>query len=460
MQTVLASVRFLTRDWSQVCRAACILLLPAFIGLPCFAAPPHIIVVLADDLGVGDVGVYGGKVPTPHLDAMAREGTRFTQFYVAAPICSPSRAGLITGQFPGRWHINSYLQTRKGNRACEQADFLATNAPALPRVLKAAGYATAHIGKWHLGGGRDVTNAPRFSAYGYDLGLGTYESPEPHPELTATNWIWSPRDKVKRWNRTEWMVDRTLEFIRTQGSKPCFVNMWLDDIHTPWIASRDVQDDTSMRGDTRANLRPVLTEMDRQIGRLLESLRREGIATNTLVLFLGDNGPLPTFQQSRTAGLRGSKLSLYEGGIRVPLIAWWPGHVPALRVDTNSVLSALDIAPTLAHLAGATPNSLMSDGENISAALSGRDFTRAKMLFWEYGRNTNAFAVPGIAQNRSPNVAVRDAQWKLLINSNGIGAELFDVVRDPNETQNRIGAEAGVSNRLARAAINWRRSLP
>src|SRR6185436_15081687 len=126
---------------------------------------PNIIVVLADDLGVGDVGCYGGKVPTPQLDAMAREGTRFTQFYVAAPICSPSRAGLLTGQFPGRWNITCFLQTRKGNRACEQADFLSTNAPSLPRLLKSAGYATAHIGKWHLGGGRDVTNAPFFAAY-------------------------------------------------------------------------------------------------------------------------------------------------------------------------------------------------------------------------------------------------------------------------------------------------------
>jgi arylsulfatase A-like enzyme len=160
---------------------------------------------------------------------MAREGTRFTQFYVASPICSPSRAGLITGQFPARWRITSYLQTRKGNRECEQADFLATNAPSLPRVLKAAGYATAHIGKWHLGGGRDVTNAPKFAAYGYDAGFGTYESPAPHPDITTTNWIWTPRDKVKRWERTRWMVDRTLEFLRTHPGQPCFVNLWLDD---------------------------------------------------------------------------------------------------------------------------------------------------------------------------------------------------------------------------------------
>ena len=422
---------------------------------------PNIIVVLADDFGFGDVGCYGGKVPTPELDRMAGEGTRCTQFYVASPICSPSRAALITGQFPARWKITSYLQTRRGNRACEQADFLDPQAPSLPRVLKTAGYATAHVGKWHLGGGRDVTNAPPFSAYGYDRGFGTYESPEPHPDITATNWIWSPHDTVKRWDRTRWMVDRTLEFMRAHRTQPCFVNLWLDDTHTPWIPGEAVQDDRALRGDTRANLRPVLREMDREIGRLLAELRRDGIASNTLVLFLGDNGPLPTFRRERTAGLRGSKLSLYEGGIRVPLIAWWPGRVPAGRVDSNSVVNAVDFFPTLVRLAGATLSADMRpDGEESSAALFGQTRARGRPLFWEYGRNTNSFAYPRIAQDRSPNVAVRDGHWKLLVNADGTGAELYDVVRDPNEMRDLATSEAAVTSRLTRAALQWRESLP
>src|SRR5688500_18484923 len=114
---------------------------------------PNIIFILADDLGYGDLSCYGGNTPTPNLDRLAREGTRFTQAYVAAPICSPSRAALITGQYPGRWQITSFLQTRKGNQACEMVDFLDPKAPSLPRILKAGGYRTAHVGKWHLGGG-------------------------------------------------------------------------------------------------------------------------------------------------------------------------------------------------------------------------------------------------------------------------------------------------------------------
>jgi arylsulfatase A-like enzyme len=140
--------------------------------------------VFVDDLGWGDVGCYGGAmVPTPRLDRLAEEGTRFTQFYVASPICSASRCGLITGQFPVRWRITSYLQSKAGNRVCEQADFLDPQAPSYVRAFQQAGYATAHVGKWHLGGGRDVTAAPKFASYGYDVGYGTYESPEPAAPL-------------------------------------------------------------------------------------------------------------------------------------------------------------------------------------------------------------------------------------------------------------------------------------
>jgi arylsulfatase A-like enzyme len=438
------------------------LLLLALMAATFAAEPrPNIIIVLADDLGIGDVAVYGGKMPTPNLDKMAREGTRFTQFYVASPICSPSRTALITGQFPARWQITSYLQTRKGNRACEQADFLDPRAPSLPRALKSAGYATAHIGKWHLGGGRDVTNAPKFAAYGYDVGYGTYESPEPHPDITSTNWIWSPRDKVKRWERSRWMVDRTLEFLRTHTNQPCFVNLWFDDVHTPWVPSRDVQDDTSLRGDMKKNLRPVLTEMDREIGRLLATLRETGAASNTFVLFLGDNGPLPTFQQERTAGLRGSKLSLYEGGIREPFIAWWPGRIRANALDTNSVLNAVDLFPSLAALAGVeTTERLASDGEDISNAIFGQTFTRTKPMFWEYGRNTNSFGFPRITRDRSPNLAMRDGNWKLLFNADGTGAELYDVVRDLNETRDVSAEQREVTERMKSAALKWRKSLP
>src|SRR5688572_11888798 len=261
---------------------------------------PHIVFILADDLSAGDLGAQ-----TPRLERLAAEGTRFALYTSASPICSPSRAGLLTGTFPARWRITSYLQTRKGNRACAQADYLDPRAPSLPRALRSAGYATAHFGKWHLGGGRDVTDAPPFSAYGYDEHAGTWESPAPHPDITGGTFVWSDKDKVKRWDRTAFFVDRTLDFLKRNGTKPSFVNLWLDDPHAPWIPGPDAK-----RGESAENLRGVMAEVDRQIGRLLDGLRELGLEKDTLVLFASDNGPLPTFGGTRAAGLRGSKLSL------------------------------------------------------------------------------------------------------------------------------------------------------
>jgi arylsulfatase A-like enzyme len=424
------------------------------------------VLVLADDLGPGDLSCYGGPTTTPHLDRMGREGVRFTRYYAAAPICSPSRCGLVTGQFPGRWRITSFLQTRAGNRACGQADFLDPKAPSLPRALKAAGYKTLHVGKWHLGGGRDVADPPKFAAYGYDAGLGTYESPEPHPDITARDWIWSADDRVKRWDRSAWMVDRTLDFLKANPAAPCFVNLWLDDPHTPWVPSADDQQPgkagrTVGRGDTPARLAKVLTEMDRQVGRLLDGVRSLKSVRPTVVLFLSDNGPLPTFDRKRAAGLRGSKLSLYEGGIRVPFIAWGPGLIPAGRTNDTTVLTGVDLFPTLCALCGASPPAgYEPDGEDLSPALLGKAPARTKPVFWEYGRNDTSFAYPGPKGDRSPNVAVREGNWKLLVNADGTGAELYDLAADPNEASDRAAAEPAVARRLTEAALRWRKSLP
>lgn len=184
-----ASHEFAPLDWtpSRKHQAKMIRRLAMFFALLAVAcqsaiaadqARPNILIVFVDDLGWGDVACFGGaEVPTPNMDRLAAEGTRFTQFYTASPICSASRCGLLTGQCPARWRITSYLQTKAGNRICEQADYLDPHAPSYVRTFKNAGYATAHVGKWHLGGGRDVSDAPKFAAYGYNIGLGTYESP-------------------------------------------------------------------------------------------------------------------------------------------------------------------------------------------------------------------------------------------------------------------------------------------
>ena len=427
---------------------------------------PNIVVVYADDMGFTDLGCYGGDLaPTPNIDRMAREGVRLTRYYSASPICSPSRCGLITGQFPARWRITSYLQTRAGNRACGQDDFLDPAAPSLPRTLRESGYATAHVGKWHLGGGRDVQDAPKFAAYGYDAGFGTYESPEPHPDITATDWIWSAQDPVPRWDRSRWMVDKTLEFLASHGDRPCFVNLWLDDVHTPWVPTPEDQEvgqdgKTRAKASTPERLHSVLEELDRQVGRLLDALRQDRSGRPTLVLFLSDNGPLPTFDRRRSGGLRGSKLSLYEGGVRLPFIAWGPGLVPAGVTNTATVMSAVDLFPTLCSLAGATPPpGYRPDGQDMLPALRGEKPRRTSPLLWEYGRNPASFGYPQ-GDDRSPNVAILDGDWKLLVRDDGSGPELYDLATDPEERYNRAEARPDVARRLADAALGWRRAMP
>lgn len=422
------------------------------------ARRPHIVFILADDLGFGDLGCYGNtRVPTPRLDCMAREGVRFTQFYCAAPVCSPSRCGLITGNFPGRWKITTFLHDRAGNKGCEQADYLDPKAPSLARALKSAGYATAHFGKWHLGGGRDVTDPPKFAAYGYDEHAGTWESPQPHPDITATNWIWSDRDKVKRWERSAFFIDKTLDFLKRHRSTPCFVNVWLDDTHTPWVPFAGAK-----KGDSPENLKGVLVETDRQVGRLLDGLKELGLGEETLVIFTSDNGPAPTFRGERTGGLRGSKLSLYEGGIREPLIARWPDRIPGGKIDETTVFHAVDVLPTFCALAGARqPKDLHADGEDLSPALLGKPRRgRAKPLFFEYGRNEKFFRYPSSPADRSPNLAIRDGNWKLLVNADGTAAELYDLATDQKETTNLADREPDVTKRLKATAIAWRKSLP
>jgi arylsulfatase A-like enzyme len=204
----------------------------------------------------------------------------------------------------------------------------------------------------------------------------------------------------------------------------------------------------------------VLVEMDRQLGRMLDAIRES--KRPTLVIFLGDNGPLPTFMQSRTAGLRGSKLSLYEGGIRVPLIAWGPGMVKSGVTNTDTVFSSLDLFPSICRLCAAPmAKGFEPDGEDLSPVLLGTTtLKRTKPLFWEYGRNDTSFAYPKDGSNRSPSLAVRDGNWKLLVNSSGGKAELYDLATDPKETKDLAGTHPEETKRLTDAVLKWRKSLP
>lgn len=342
------------------------------------------------------------------------------------------------------------------------ADYLTTDAPTLPRALKSAGYRTAHFGKWHLGGGRDVYNAPSIIEYGYDEYSSTYESPDPDPLLTAKDWIWSHEDEVKRWDRTKYFVDKTIDFLKRNQDKPCFVNLWPDDMHTPWIG-----DDAEMQlepEDTESmhNFYTVLRDYDKQIGLLLQRLKEEGLDKNTIVIFTSDNGPAPTFNHIRTNGLRGRKASLFEGGIRMPFIVWSGGDlIPRNKVDETSVVSAMDMFNSLCAMANAPlPQAFNGDGEDMSKALLGTPQTREKPIFWEYRRNDGASFPKPAGEDQSPVISVREGDWKLLTSRDGKRVLLFNLENDVYETYNVAKQYPEITERLQAMALQWRDSLP
>jgi arylsulfatase A-like enzyme len=424
---------------------------------------PNVIIILTDDMGFSDVTAFGGKfVPTPNIDRLAKSGLMLSQYYSGAPICSPSRASLLTGMYPGRWNFSTYLDNKKHNRAAEQADFLNPEAPSIARIFQDAGYATGHFGKWHMGGGRDVIDAPGFEKYGYDAHASTYESPDPDPLITATNWIWSDKDSIKRWDRTKYFVDKTLSFMKNHKGKPCFINLWPDDVHTPWVpmAGEGYNGKFPMGPETEAAFKLVLKELDKQIGRLADGLKEIGEDKNTIIIFTSDNGPLPSFRGSRAAGLRGTKLSLYEGGIRMPFLISWPGHIPAGKTDSHSEINAVDLLPSLARMAGVKlPADYKGDGIDRSKVFTGHPSLRKKNMFWEYGRNDIAYKYPK-APHRSPNLAVRSGEWKLLMNSDGSDVQLYNIMKDRNETTNVSKENAGIAEQLKSELSSWWKSLP
>lgn len=425
---------------------------------------PNIIFILTDDMGYGDLTCYNSdQIQTPNIDKLASEGTRFTQYYSPAPLCSPARTGLLTGNFPGEWNFTNFLHHRKFNARAEQANYLNPAATTLPRVLNEAGYVTAHVGKWHMGGGRDIKNAPKFAAYGYDEHLaGTYESPEPDPAITATDWIWSEEDNIKRWDRTKYFVDKTLDFLSRHKGEPCFVNLWTDDMHTPWVphVEERYQGKFPMDPEEEKAFQLVLKEFDKQMGRLFEGIKKLGLEKNTIIVFTSDNGPMPSFRGSRAAGLRGTKMSLYEGGTRMPFIVKWLGKVEKGVVDSTSVLSGVDMLLTFANIVSAElPPNYKSDGEDVSEIFRGEKHQRKKSIYWEFGRNDYGFFFPK-GRDQSPNLAIRSGDWKLLTNYNSKECELYNIKSDPNETNNIAKENIELVKEMQKEVTLWRDYLP
>jgi arylsulfatase A-like enzyme len=232
------------------------------------------------------------------------------------------------------------------------------------------------------------------------------------------------------------------------------------DVHTPHVPDPEILPRYAAVPAPHRKFDAVLDEYDHHMGRLFEFLKASGLEENTIVVFSSDNGPEPSFEHVRSGGLRGMKWSLYEGGIRTPLIVRWTGKAPAGKVDETSVVAGVDFFPTLCALAGVpTPAGTAFDGEDRSGPFLGRPAPRTKPLFWEYGRQAD-YLKPKAAEDCSPNVALRDGPWKLLLNADGTRLELYNVPEDPKETTNLAQQKPDLAKSLAERALAWRRSLP
>ncbi len=466
----------------------CLLCLPWSVSA---ADKPNIVVVFIDDMGWGDFSCFGNtEVKTENIDRLATEGLRFEQFYVNSPICSPSRTAISTGQYPQRWRITSYLSNRAINNERGMAQWLDPNAPMLARRLSQAGYAAGHFGKWHMGGQRDVSDAPSIIEYGFDASLTNFEGMGPKllpltlkPGQGKPGRIWADAERLgdgARWmlrsEITGGFVDEAIRFIKQAGTehKPFYVNLWPDDVHSPFWPPVDEWAD-GKHGLYLA----VLQEMDRQLGVLFDYIRdSDRLRDNTLVLVCSDNGPEPG---AGSAGpFRGAKTMLYEGGIRSPLVVWGPGLTEAARAGTvneTSCFAAIDLVPTLLALAGEKttpprsetrksvnpaappppPNPIEFDGEVLLDVLLGKsDASRTQPLFFRRPPDRDDFY--GI--NNLPDLAVRDGDWKLLCEYDGSQPQLYDLHNDRGETTNLAAGHSDVVKRLTALVVAWHQSLP
>lgn len=433
---------------------------------------PNIIFIFVDDMGYADLSCFGNPaMETPRLDGMAREGIKMTNFYTNSPICSPARTAAITGQYPQRWGIHSFLAAREQNRNRSMPDWLDPQAPSIARVLLNRGYRTAHFGKWHLGGGRDVGDAPYPQAYGFEESLVAFEGlgdriiwsdeglPEMSRQLGRGKLHFEPKHRT-----TEIYVDRTIDFMERHRDQPFFIQLWTNDPHDPFMPSDEMLDrwKDAPGSDEDRKFFAVIENLDKQVGRLLDAVDKMGLAENTLVIFTSDNGPTdwPRYYRDGilppgyTGPFFGRKWSLYEGGIRMPFIARWSGVIPAGVKDDTTIAAVFDFLPTFASLAGARihPDNPY-DGIDISSVLKGEPMVRPHPLFFEYG--VLGSIAPGNRDYRSPRLAVRDGDWKLMVNPNGSRLELYNLALDPGEENNLADAMPDVVSRLRPAAMSW-----
>lgn len=426
------------------------------------SAPPNVIFFLIDDLGWTDLGCYGSTFyETPHIDQLAKEGMRFTAAYSAAPVCSPSRASIMSGKNPARLgftgHITAILDYRhpSGSRLIPPRDHmrLRLRETTIAEALKPLGYTSAHIGKWHLG---TEPYWPLSQGFDFNIAGNTHGSPPTYfdPYLNPAK-EWNPGlVTMQGMNEGDYLTDRLTDeaigFITEHRNKPFFLHLSHYAVHTPLEAQQPLIDkyrakkehDKSQFSEKYA---AMIESVDISVGRILATLKKLKLDDHTLVIFFSDNGGLAS--STNNAPLRAGKQTLYEGGIRVPLIIKWPGQTAPGSTNHTPVHSD-DLMPTITHIttgdaAHPTPEH-QYDGQSLVPLLTGREGFATRPLYWYY---------PHYAKR--PGAVLRVGDYKLIEFYDPPAVELYNIASDLSEVTDLAGAMPGRVKQMREQLANW-----
>lgn len=396
-----------------------------FVGSVRADERPNVVVFLADDLGWGDLGCYGHpRIQTPNLDAFAKQGVRATQCYSASAVCSPSRSAILTGRTPHRNGVYTWIEA--GSEV-----HLRTSEIALPKLLKEAGYSTCHAGKWHLNGKFNDSAQPQPGDHGYEHWMATQNNAAPSHK--------NPKNFVRNGTAVgelegfsaPLVVDEAIDWLtkKRDPKKPFFLAVWTHEPHLPIESDPQFQKPYADLDEDFRQHHGNVTQLDHAFGKLMKALDDQKLTDTTFVAFTSDNGPEGDGTKNRTrgstGGLRGRKRALYEGGISVPGIFRWPGHIPAGKTTDVPIVGS-DLFPTVLALSGVKPPADRTlDGANVLPVLEGKAAAveRKLPMYWRLGM------APG-----GMHIAMRDGDWKLLATEDFSKVELYNLKDDPKES--------------------------
>lgn len=434
-------------------------------GLPGFTQDrprlPNVVILYADDLGYGDVGCYGAAdIPTPHIDSLAASGTRFTTWYASAPVCSPSRASLMTGRYPQRTGVANNVE------AGYRAGGLRPGEITLADALKRLGLRTGLMGKWHLGGAPESRPDRRGfdESFGFLNGCVDYYSHIFYwgvkGNIDPMHDLWRNGEEV--WANGQYIHDlitqNAVRFIQENRDRPFFLYVPFNAPHYPMHAPPEFVERARHIPDPHRRIQAAMVAvLDDGVGRVLEALRENGLCENTLVFFISDNGPSwesrnllddsrEAYHGGSSGPFRGGKGGLFEGGIRVPAMISWPGVIPAGRVNTE-IASTMDVFPTLLHwLGGNLLENRKIDGKNLQPVVMNGAKTPHDILFW------------GLGNQR----AARWGKWKLILDPQLDFSQktdepllLYDLEADPGETANLARLHPDIVEELKNQITAW-----